>query len=54
MRKVGEEMSVLDYQDLTVCAQKIRKPGYWKLAALFGCGQSTVRDIVQYVTRYSA
>ena len=28
--------------------------GYRKLAALFGCGQSTVRDIVQYATRYSA
>ena len=28
--------------------------GYRKLSAMFGCGQSTVRDIVQYVTRYSA
>ena len=28
--------------------------GYRKLASLFGCGQSTVRDICTYRTRYFA
>lgn len=28
--------------------------GYRRLARRYGCGQSTVRDIVQYRTRWSA
>ena len=28
--------------------------GYRKLATLFGCGQSTARDVCTYRTRYSA
>ena len=28
--------------------------GYAKLAAKFGCGESTVRDIVNYYTRISS
>lgn len=28
--------------------------GYGRLAKMFGCGQSTARDICNYVTRYSA
>ncbi len=30
------------------------KAGYRKLAQLFGCGQSTARDICTYRTRYCA
>jgi hypothetical protein len=30
------------------------KAGYRKLAAMFGCGESTARDILTYRTRYSA
>ena len=26
-------MSVLDFQDLTACASKVRKPGYWHVGA---------------------
>lgn len=30
------------------------KAGYRNLAKMFGCGQSTARDICDYRTRYSA
>lgn len=32
-------MSVLDYQDLSACAKKIRKPGYWKLCVEYTNGR---------------
>lgn len=31
-------MSVLDYQDLTACANKKRVSGYWKLSTVFEDG----------------
>lgn len=30
------------------------RKGYGALAEMFGCGQSTIRDIVTYRTRFSA
>jgi len=34
--------------------RKFRGTSYAKLAALFGCGESTARDITNYMTRASA
>lgn len=31
----GQKPSVLDFTDLTMCANKVRKEGYWKLATEF-------------------
>lgn len=31
-------MSVLDFTDLTACAQKVRKAGYWKFETVFTDG----------------
>jgi len=28
-------MSVLDFTDLTACANKIRQPGYWHLGVIY-------------------
>ena len=45
-------MSVLDYQDLTACANKTRKSGYWKLCVEFtnGLPEQKTRWIVDKST----
>jgi hypothetical protein len=39
------ERSVLDFNDLTACANKIRQPGYWKLATEFLNGLPVQRTV---------
>ena len=38
-------MSVLDFTDLTACAQKVRKAGFWKFATEFHNGLPIERTV---------
>ena len=45
-------MSVLDYQDLSACAKKIRKPGYWKIVTEFVDGVPGV--VIKWISDQSS
>lgn len=46
------DKQVIEMRDLYETWKEAKsKKGYGELAYMFGCGESTVRDIVQYRTR---